>query len=196
MSVDSPTVIRELSPSPILSPADSPKNEDVHLLDEARNDTAQAESESDQSHALSDTLRPNSIISHSSPEQSSKPPDIASLEKGSIKATRDNNQDSFLRATGLKIISFVLRSWKHSPEKQEKKKVLIAKSRPLALARASVHLLPVSITVALIYVNLSGHILGPDLSGAATLILQVAAKLHVRQRIFVLSEQTYVLICT
>ena len=117
---------------------------------------------------------------------------------------------SLLRATGLKIISMVplpspseiLRSphglsnaprWLTKPLRglpkslrgsTEPKKVLITKSWVIALCRASVHCIPIFISICLIVLNIRGTLLGPSLSSRKTFALQFLSKVHVGSTIF------------
>ncbi|KAK4199513.1 hypothetical protein QBC40DRAFT_297494 [Triangularia verruculosa] len=81
-----------------------------------------------------------------------------------------------MRAIGLGIFTKVLR-------RLEPAKYLIRKSRRVALARSAVHILPASVSIALVYVNLSGLFIGRELDGPERqnslkmALLQVAAKL-------------------
>jgi hypothetical protein len=91
----------------------------------------------------------------------------------------------FLKNIGLAIISF----WQNAfrGDDSEKKKVVINRSRRLALIRCSIHILPILGTIALAAINLNGVFIGSEylgLSGAAanaadTLALQITAKLMV-----------------
>jgi hypothetical protein len=91
----------------------------------------------------------------------------------------------FLKNIGLAIISF----WQNAfrGDDSEEKKVVISRSRRLALIRCSIHILPILGTITLAAVNLNGAFIGGEylgLSGAAanavdTLALQITAKLMV-----------------
>lgn len=87
---------------------------------------------------------------------------------------------NFLRAVGLGIFTKLV----HRPEPP---KLLIRKSRRVALARSAVHILPATISIILIYINLSGRFIGSELEGPQgkdslkMALLQVAAKLQVRE---------------
>jgi hypothetical protein len=103
----------------------------------------------------------------------------------STEAKRQGYFHVFLKNIGLAIISF----WQNAfrGDDSEKKKVVISRSRRLALIRCSIHILPILGTIALAAINLNGVFIGGEylgLSGAAanavdTLALQITAKLMV-----------------
>ncbi|KAK4675912.1 hypothetical protein QC764_506510 [Podospora pseudoanserina] len=84
---------------------------------------------------------------------------------------------NFLRAVGLGIFTKLV-------QRPEPPKLLIRKSRRVALARSAVHILPATISIILIYINLSGRFIGSELEGPQgkdslkMALLQVAAKLQ------------------
>ena len=84
---------------------------------------------------------------------------------------------SFLHAVGLKILSS--KRVFQSSKKQERRKPVFVKSRRIALTKAAVHLLPSTVTVSLIVLNVVTWVNGPDISTSARYLLQGASKLHV-----------------
>ncbi|KAH8731760.1 hypothetical protein GQ44DRAFT_821920 [Phaeosphaeriaceae sp. PMI808] len=79
---------------------------------------------------------------------------------------------SFLRSVGLKTLIFPKRSY------QESEKIIISGSWLIALTRAGVHILPISITLFLFVFNGTNFLNGPKVSNLASFFLQVAAKIH------------------
>ncbi|KAK4187334.1 hypothetical protein QBC35DRAFT_474580 [Podospora australis] len=86
---------------------------------------------------------------------------------------------SLIRNVGLGIVA---KSLFHSSHEQPK--ILIRQSRRVALARCAIHLLPASISIALVYFKIHGYFIGFELQGLQyqdslkNAMLQVAAKLH------------------
>lgn len=84
----------------------------------------------------------------------------------------------FLHSVGLKYFSF---KWLfRGPRGKEKKKIVILKSRRVALARLAIHVLPSAITIFLFWINGFKFVNGPDITTSTKYVLQGAAKLHVR----------------
>ncbi|KAH7129165.1 hypothetical protein EDB81DRAFT_764314 [Dactylonectria macrodidyma] len=85
---------------------------------------------------------------------------------------------TLLRAIGLKILTFL------SPKTEEPSKVLVDESRRLALAPSAIHLVPASISITLIALNIQAYFIGPELQGTRDQddlklgLLQVAAKIQ------------------
>ncbi|KAI5457074.1 hypothetical protein BGZ63DRAFT_417405 [Mariannaea sp. PMI_226] len=79
------------------------------------------------------------------------------------------------RSIGLGILTFVR-------DREEPPKVVVTRSRKLALARSAIHLLPALVSIALITINVSGYFIGSELQGKQNQdslklgLLQVAAK--------------------
>lgn len=87
-----------------------------------------------------------------------------------------------LRAVGLEIVNNVARQWS-GKGKSEKPKVVLRKSFWIALSRALVHILPLSVFVGLIYLNYYTLYIGPSFQWTGqgndevfTAMIQVAAK--------------------
>ncbi|KAF5595987.1 hypothetical protein FPCIR_4253 [Fusarium pseudocircinatum] len=83
---------------------------------------------------------------------------------------------TFFRAIGLKLVTFINR--------EERPKVLIKKSRRVAIARCAVHVIPAFLTIGLSVVNFIGFFIGGELQGKKNDdsfklgLLQIAAKLQ------------------
>ena len=90
------------------------------------------------------------------------------------------------RSLGLDAISFSYRRL-FFKSKVEEKKVVINSSVWAAFAQCLVHFIPVTVSTYLIVLNLRGHYIGENLSGAGasdttTLgFIQIAAKIQVRE---------------
>ena len=84
----------------------------------------------------------------------------------------------FLRSIGLGIIGA-----KPSPERP---KAVVHRSRIAALAASGVHIIPTTITITLVVLNIGGRFIGGELQGEQNQddikmgLLQVAAKVQVR----------------
>lgn len=87
---------------------------------------------------------------------------------------------TLLRSVGLGILTFVRGANEEPP------KVLIDSSWQLALARCAIHIVPATLSIGLVVVNLSGYFIGNELEGPQgqqnqkISFLQVAAKMQVR----------------
>lgn len=89
---------------------------------------------------------------------------------------------TFVRSIGLKATINLVRTFTRSAVRkpEEEQKVVFSDSRGIALSRLGVHFLPLSASIFAIGFNVVGFPNGPNISSAATLFLQVTAKLHVR----------------
>lgn len=85
---------------------------------------------------------------------------------------------SLLRSAGLKVLA-VGKPFKRREQKEERK-VLVSKSRYIAIARLGAHILPILITSFIIVFNAVGVLNGPDINSISRLSLQLASKVHVR----------------
>ncbi|KAG9508134.1 hypothetical protein J7337_001697 [Fusarium musae] len=98
---------------------------------------------------------------------------------------------TFLRTIGLKVVTFFNR--------EEKPKVLIKKSRPVAIARCAVHVIPALLTIGLSAVNFVGFFIGGELQGKQNDdsfklgLLQIATK--VQELLIVASIGTIIFHC-
>lgn len=87
---------------------------------------------------------------------------------------------SFFRSVGIKALWMVLRDLKkRKRSKSEPPKILISQSVWIALARITIHLLPITISIFLVQLNIRRTLHGTAISAAFTFLLQVVAKLHV-----------------
>ncbi len=103
------------------------------------------------------------------------------------KATRGNGRlRALLRNGGLKAVAVTKDAI--VGEEEETPKVVVTKDLWTALFRCAVHLVPLSVTVVLAYLNLASYYIGGELQGLSgplfnaldNFCLQVAAKLAVR----------------
>ncbi|KAF5251259.1 hypothetical protein FANTH_3694 [Fusarium anthophilum] len=78
----------------------------------------------------------------------------------SSSAKADGFFKTLFRTIGLKVFTFLLKS-----NREEKPKVLIKKSRRVAIARCAVHLIPALLTIGLSVVNFVGFFIGRELQG-------------------------------
>lgn len=98
---------------------------------------------------------------------------------------------TFLRTIGLKVVTFFNR--------EEKPKVLIKKSRRVAIARCAVHVIPALLTIGLSAVNFVGFFIGGELQGKQNDdsfklgLLQIATK--VQELLIVASIGTIIFHC-
>ena len=102
------------------------------------------------------------------------------------KAAKQNGRlRAFFRSGGLKAVALTKDAI--VGDEEETPKVIVTKDLWTALFRCTVHLIPLSATVVLAYLNLVGYYIGGELQGLSgpyfnaldNLCLQVAAKLTV-----------------
>ncbi|KAG5795502.1 hypothetical protein H9Q69_005436 [Fusarium xylarioides] len=109
----------------------------------------------------------------------------------SSSAKADGFFKTFFRTIGLKVITFFNR--------EEKPKVLIKKSRRVAIARSAVHVVPALLTIGLSAVNFVGFFIGGELQGKQNDdsfklgLLQIATK--VQELLIVASIGTVIFHC-
>ncbi|CVK83994.1 uncharacterized protein FPRN_01774 [Fusarium proliferatum] len=112
----------------------------------------------------------------------------------SSSAKADGFFKAFFRTIGLKVVTFLLKF-----NREEKPKVLIRKSRRVAIARCAVHVIPALLTIGLSGVNFVGFFIGGELQGkqnddAFKLgLLQIATK--VQELLIVASIGTVIFHC-
>ncbi|KAF5571507.1 hypothetical protein FPHYL_253 [Fusarium phyllophilum] len=109
----------------------------------------------------------------------------------SSSANADGFFKTFFRTIGLKVVTFFNR--------EEKPKVLIKKSRRVAIARSAVHVIPALLTIGLSAVNFVGFFIGGELQGKQNDdsfklgLLQIATK--VQELLIVASIGTVIFHC-
>lgn len=92
--------------------------------------------------------------------------------------------EQFLRSIGLAIASDVFTQSRGNASNGEQKKIVINRSRTLALGRCSVHMLPVLVSTLILTINLRQVFIGIDFESAIRsetvnlALLQTAAKLQ------------------
>ena len=115
--------------------------------------------------------------------------DPAEVSSQEHNATKQNGRlRALFRSGGLKAVA--LSKDAIVGDEEETPKVIITKDLWTALLRCTVHLIPLSATVVLAYLNLVGYYIGGELQGLSgpyfnaldNLCLQVAAKLTVCAR--------------
>ncbi|KAF5609100.1 uncharacterized protein FSUBG_4255 [Fusarium subglutinans] len=112
----------------------------------------------------------------------------------SSSAKTDGFFKTLFRTIGLKVITFILKS-----NREEKPKVLIKKSRRVAIARCAVHVIPALLTIGLSVVNFVGFFIGGELQGKQNDdsfklgLLQIATK--VQELLIVASIGTVIFHC-
>jgi hypothetical protein len=118
-------------------------------------------------------------ISDSVAESNRPSEDMTAEEHLSVDTTRPGTNifQFILRALGLKVISMIRE--KQQPGSMEHEKVLISRSRSIALGRATIHFLPTLISVFWITLNLFHLVLCDVINTVALLAFQLLAKVHV-----------------
>lgn len=97
------------------------------------------------------------------------------------------NTTYFLRNAGLGLIAFLIYSRLYSGKEPTKR--IVRRSFWVAFSRCLIHLLPVTVTISLLWLNLKGHYIGLHLRNnkdvynddVALALIQVAAKVQARQ---------------
>ncbi len=131
----------------------------------------------------------------SSQKESASSTAVSLGSRGSSNANQRKRQSasgvkSLLRSAGLKVLA-AGKPFRRREQKEEKK-VLVSKSRYIAIARLGAHIFPMLITSFMIVFNAVGLMNGPEINSISKLILQVAAKIHVRTSVpIVLNGKNY-----
>jgi hypothetical protein len=117
---------------------------------------------------------PHAQCSPTAPSIAVQPPPPTGAASGA------NPLRAFLQSIGLKPLT-ELGFWK---SRDEKPKVIVSDSRGMALARAGVHIFPITMTLSIFLLNKMNILNGPQFTGGGLFALQLVAKLHVSLKAF------------